>query len=63
MNSKQVEREVIQGIELVKALSAQAIKANKPASFLVRAVSNLNEYFSKRDFAKCLEVIAEVANA
>lgn len=58
----QVEKEIIEAIQMIKALSVKTINEGKPASHLVRAVSNLNEYFSKRDLDNCARVISEVAN-
>lgn len=58
-NEKQIE--VMAGIQLVTALKEKAIKTGAPASFLVRATSNLSEYFAKNDLDKCLEIIGEVA--
>lgn len=62
MNNEK-KNEVIRGIELVKALRDQAVKANKPASMFVRALSNLSDYFAAGNLDKCEEILSEVANA
>lgn len=58
---KSKELEILQGIQLVRQLRLNAVKAQKPASLYVRAETNLNDYFAKKDYNKCLEILEQVS--
>lgn len=62
MSTKEKQNEIIQGIQLVKALYANQVKANKPAAKLWGIISNLQDYFSKGDLDKCEELLETAAN-
>lgn len=58
--SKTQELEIMQGIQLVRQLRFNAVKQSKPASLYIRSETNLNEYFAKKDYDKCIEILSQV---